>query len=431
MNKLLSFIFSLSLTVQVFAAIDTIAVDVGISVFKTMPIGVVPFSEPSGEALDWPDEKAHEVIERDLDLSGRFDVVSSEKFDLVKFSRARAKFYITGRVEKALNNKVKISFYLYATQSKNLVLGETFTVSLIESRQAAHEFVDKVIYQLWGVHGVASTKLVWVSKIDGVKQIVVADYDGFHRRQLTFDSTISMMPVWSQDNERVVFVSFRNNKPQLYIKDVATGTQKRLFKNLEQSFSPAINPNTGEIIFSAIVDGKTDLYVGDHETQKVRRLSFLKSSQTSPSWSPNSAEILFTSDRGGTPQIYVMNSDGTDMRRMTFMGRYNERASWAPTGDRIVYTSMDDGKMNIYTCAIDGSDIVQLTSSAGNNERPSWSPDGMLITFSSDRTGTHQIYIMRRDGSNVTRITKGGENTAPTWSWYPVHKQTKNKEGKE
>ena len=27
------------------AAIDTIAVDVGISVFKTMPIGVVPFAE--------------------------------------------------------------------------------------------------------------------------------------------------------------------------------------------------------------------------------------------------------------------------------------------------------------------------------------------------------------------------------------------------
>jgi TolB protein len=93
---------------------------------------------------------------------------------------------------------------------------------------------------------------------------------------------------------------------------------------------------------------------------------------------------------------------------------------------------MDDGKMNIYTCAIDGSDIIQLTSNSGNNERPSWSPDGSLIAFSSDRTGSHQIYIMRRDGSNVTRITKGGENTAPTWSWYPIEKQVKhNKEGKQ
>lgn len=431
MNKLFPFVFFLSMAIQVFASIDTIAVDVGISVFKTMPIGVVPFTEPSGTSLDWPDEKPHEVAERDLNLSGRFEIISVPKFDLVKLSRARAKFYVTGKIEKALNNKIKIDCFLYATQSKDLILGESYTVSLMDSRKAVHEFIDKVIYQLWGVHGVASTKLAWVSKIDGVKQIVVADYDGFHRRQLTFDSTISMMPVWSHDNERIIFVSFRNNKPQLYIKDVATGTQKRLFKKFEQTFSPAVNPKTGEILFSAISGGKTDLYIGDPETQQSRRLSFLKSSQTSPSWSPNSSEIIFTSDRGGSPQIYVMNSDGTDMRRMTFMGRYNERASWAPTGDRIVYTSMDDGKMNIYTCAIDGSDIVQLTSNSGNNERPSWSPDGMLIAFSSNRSGSNQIYIMRRDGSNVTRITQGGDNTAPTWSWYPIENQTKQKEGKE
>jgi TolB protein len=91
---------------------------------------------------------------------------------------------------------------------------------------------------------------------------------------------------------------------------------------------------------------------------------------------------------------------------------------------------MDAGKMNIYTCDINGSDIIQLTSNAGNNEKPSWSPDGSLIVFSSDRTGSNQIYIMRRDGGGVTRITKGGDNTAPTWSWYFTNKQT-NKEGKK
>ena len=55
----------------------------------------------------------------------------------------------------------------------------------------------------------------------------------------------------------------------------------------------------------------------------------------------------------------------------------------------------------------------------------------MLIAFSSNRSGSNQIYIMRRDGSNVTRITQGGDNTAPTWSWYPIENQTKQKEGKE
>src|SRR5690554_774219 len=429
MNKLFSFALLLCFAVS-FGAVDTIAVDVSVSVFKTLPIGLVPFEEPNGEPLHWPEERPHEVAKRDFNLSGRFEVVQAPKFDILKFSRAQAKFYMTGKVKKTHNNKIKISCYLHATKSKDLILEETYVVSLMDSRKAIHDFVDKVIYQLWGVYGVASTQIAWVSKVAGVKQVVIADYDGFHRKQLTADSTISMMPVWSHDNERIIFVSFRNGKPQLYMKDIATGTQKRLFPSLSQSFSPAVNPKSGEILFSAIEGDKTDLYLGAPETKKLRRVSYLKASQTSPSWSPTATEILFTSDRGGSPQIYKMNSDGTAVRRVTFMGAYNERASWAPTGDRIVYTSMDAGKMNIYTCDINGSDIIQLTSNAGNNEKPSWSPDGSLIVFSSDRTGSNQIYIMRRDGGGVTRITKGGDNTAPTWSWYFTNKQT-NKEGKK
>ena len=43
--KLLFVMLALMLAVPTFAAIDTIAVDVGISVFKLMPIGIVPFEE--------------------------------------------------------------------------------------------------------------------------------------------------------------------------------------------------------------------------------------------------------------------------------------------------------------------------------------------------------------------------------------------------
>ena len=45
----------------VFASIDTIAVDVGISVFKTTPIGIVPFEERPG--IDWIEEMTGAVYE--------------------------------------------------------------------------------------------------------------------------------------------------------------------------------------------------------------------------------------------------------------------------------------------------------------------------------------------------------------------------------
>lgn len=412
-----------------FAAIDTIAVDVGISVFKTMPLGVVPFA--GTEKVSWSENMPHQVVSSDATLSGRFDVVAADKFDLVKFSRARVKFYVSGKVEPVADGKVKLSCYLYASQTKQLVLGEAYTVDMADVREALHKFFDKVVFELWGEAGIASTKLAWVRKIDGVKQVIYADYDGYRRRQATKDSTISMMPVWGLGNKELIFVSFRNEKPQLHSKDLSTKRVRRLYTEHAQTFSPAVNPRTGELLFSVIRDGKTDLFLGDADGKTSRRISYLKSSQTSPAWSPRASEVLFTSDRGGGPQIYVMGKDGSDVRRVTFMGKYNEKAAWSPTGDRIAYTSMDNGKMNIYTCAFDGSDIVQLTSDAGSNEHPTWSPDGNMIAFASNRSGTYQIYIMRKDGSGVTQITNQGENTSPTWSWYEpgtqMSKETKTK----
>ena len=409
-----------------YAAIDTIAVDVGISVFKTIPLGVVPFEEKKG--IDWHEERPHQIVTRDANLSGRFDVVASDKFNLALFSRNHAEYYVTGKVIPKTGGQMRVECYLYVSKSKDLMLGESYTIPQSELRRAMHDFFDKVVKRLCGERGVASTRIAYVSKIDGIKQVVVSDYDGFHRNQITRDTSISMMPVWTLGNKGLVYVNFKTNRPRLYTK--AFGRSERaLFTQFDQTYSPAVNPKTGELLFSSTKDGKTDLYIGDMESGKARKFAYLKSNQTSPAWSPFATEVLFTSDRGGGPQIFVMGKDGSDMRRVTFMGRYNERASWSPSGDRIVYTSMDNGKMNIYTCALDGSDIMQLTSNAGNNEHPTWSPDGKLIAFSSNRSGSYQIYIMRFDGANVTRITQGGENTAPTWSWFYEDKSQTTKEG--
>ena len=405
-----------------FAAIDTIAVDVGISVFKTMPIGIVPFEEES--AIKWPSEAPHKILTRDANLSGRFEAVPSDRFDLVLFSKKRARQYVTGKAEKLANGKIKLDCFLYAAETKDVLLGESYTVKPYEVRQAIHSFFDKVVYRLFGERGVASTKLAYVSKIEGVKQVVISDYDGFSRKQITRDSSINMMPVWQKGNKGLVYVNFRNNRPSLY--SIAFGGKETpIFTQFTQTFSPAVNPKTGELLFAVTNEGKTELYRGDMKKGTAQKFLHLKSNQVSPSWSPYASEVLFTSDRGGSPQVYAVGKDGTDVRRITYMGHYNERASWSPEGDRIVYTSMDDGKMNIYTCALDGTDIVQLTSNAGNNEHPSWSPDGKLIAFASDRGGNYQIYIMRKDGSGVTRITNGTENTSPTWSWYFDEKKKK------
>ena len=58
--KLFFCAIALMLVAPSFAAIDTIAVDVGISVFQTMPIGVVPFEEEG--KIKWKFSAFHVII---------------------------------------------------------------------------------------------------------------------------------------------------------------------------------------------------------------------------------------------------------------------------------------------------------------------------------------------------------------------------------
>lgn len=411
------FAIFLLLAHRLYAGIDTVYLELAVSGLQTLPIGVVPFQKGGG---DWGalQELPEVILQRDLYLSGRFAPEVFARPDSAGMAKARIAYYVTGRIQQRPDGRYTIECRLLAAQSGELITGNTYTVDALSYRQAIHDFSDRITWQLYGARGIARTRLAWVAKIDGFKQIVVADYDGFNRVQATKHASINTMPTWGRDNNSLYFVSFRNGPSQIFVRDLSKGTVRSLFSGTGQAFSPDASPVNDQILLALSQDGSSDIFRGDLNTGKIQRLTFHWAVETSPAWSPNGHEILFTSDRTGRPQLYVMGSDGSDLRRLTHLSSYTDHAAWSPTGDRIAYTAMDGGRFNIYTCSVDGRDIMQLTVNAGDNERPTWSPDGMLIAFSSTRTGQPNIFLMRKDGSGVTRITHSGENTLPTWSYF-------------
>ncbi|MDR2579477.1 MAG: hypothetical protein LBC85_00590 [Fibromonadaceae bacterium] len=395
-----------------YAQQDTITMDIAVSTERTLPIGVINFEI---DKSDWSklEELPQKTLARDFQLSGRFSVIELEQYNLLALSRVQAKHYVTGKLSMS-EGQAKLECKLHASASREMVKGFVYTSPVEQIRTSLHKCADNVIHQLWGVYGFASTQMTWVSRINGQKQIVVADYDGFRRRQITSNGP-NFLPAWSPDNSRIYFTSLRNDKTQIFERVLASSQDRLLFPQIDQTFGPSANPRDGTLLFSTFGQSGTDIWQGNPQTGSAARLIYGRHIDVSPSWSPRGTAFLFSSDRGGQPQIYMASRDGSDVQRITFFGRYNESAVWSPDGERIAYCSMDAGRLNIYTSAIDGTDVQKLTFE-GNNERPTWSPDGMSIAFSSNRSGTYQIYIMRRDGSGVTRITNAGENTSPAWS---------------
>ncbi|MFH0921383.1 MAG: DPP IV N-terminal domain-containing protein [Fibrobacterota bacterium] len=380
-------------------------------------IAIKPFSPKTPGLTQKPADLPWKVIANDLALSGRFTVTETASTDTALFRSKNIAVYIDGLYDFH-EGKVILDGLLYDALSGNLIVAKQYSVEEGRVRRAAHLFSDEVVYRLFGDKGIASTRLVCVEKAGKAKEISIVDYDGAGKTRVTNNGWLNLTPAWSPDGKGVVYTSYRQQTPALYVTWIYTGKTDRLTKNNRLNFAPVWNGVEDKIAFASSMNGDCAVYTMEKDGSGLKRLTFHAALESSPSFSPNGYEIAYTSDRTGNPQIYIMDNEGTGTRRLTYEGKYNDAPSWSPKGDRIAYMSMADGRFDIYTIAIDGTDAKRLTKDAGNNEHPSYSPDGRLLVFSSTRAGGTDLYLISEDGGDPVRITFSGNLDSPEWSKY-------------
>jgi len=262
-----------------------------------------------------------------------------------------------------------------------------------------------------------------------VQEIYIADYDGANSRRVTTTTTLNITPVWSPDNSIIAYTSFRSG---------ATGGQYSVFRDIVLSYInigdrktpanggperqnelPVFSPDGSKLLFTSYRDGNPEIYMMNVDGSGVRRMTNSPTVDTTATWSPSGNQIAWVSDRSGNPHIYVMNVDGTGQRllineiadRPTWAsGQFNEIAYAARTGPGY------DIKLYSFTR---GGEITKLTDGIGTNESPAFSPNGRHIAFTSTRNGKTQIFTIDRDGNNLRQITKEGNNKFPNWSQSP------------
>lgn len=388
---------------------------------ETISLGFIDFKCVKGD----PNSVAftpHAVIAWDLDFSGRFKVKTATQFDSASkldFKSAGSLAYVRGEYGLS-GDEYTLQCELIDIDSQEKIIAKKYSGKKAELRAAAHKFSDELVYQLFGEKGIAQSRIAYVTKHTGNKEIAVMDYDGANVVEVTRNKSINLQPCWVEGKSKILYTSYAGGQPQFYQKDFESGKNGLLFASKGMNTSAAWNKMDKEIAYASTLDGNSEIYRRTYPDGKPQRLTFFGSIETSPTWSPNGYELAFVSDRGGKPLIYVMDRDGSNLRALTHEGDYFGSPAWSPKGDRIAYTSMGDegNNLNIMTISPDGKDPAKLTTGAGSNENPSWSPDGRHIVFMSTRTGSPEIFMMNADGSNQKRISFSGGNTMPKWSDY-------------
>ena len=280
----------------------------------------------------------------------------------------------------------------------------------------AHTIASALVRAVNGRPGIFLSQIAFASNRTGHFEIWLMDWDGANQRSITNHNTLSILPSWAPDDERLVYTSFARGTSDMYIVSRRGGGRIRIPTHLNLNTSATFSPLGHDIAFGGSVNGNPDIYVIHDDGTNMRRLTTESTIESTPDWSPNGREISFTSGRSGTPQIYIMDAEGSNVRRMSFDdGGWNDDATWSPDGEQIAYTSRVNGRFQIRIANVITRES-HVIAGEGSNEQPTWSPDGKWIAFQSDRSGKWQIYRMRTDGTDLIQLTFDGANKDPDWS---------------
>jgi len=328
------------------------------------------------------------------------------------------------------NNRLVVNGFL--DDAKNTQFPQVFAKQYNEeatddsARQVAHRFADEIIFRLsGGTPGIAESKLFYVKRGRGTKEIWEMDYDGANQHAITHLGEISLSPRVSPDNSRVAFSALGKDGFQIRMFSLLLGRLVNFQSVGGTNLSPAWSPSGQQLAFSSSRTGDPEIWVSDPQGAVSHRITNYKGPDVSPTFNPKTgAQIAWISGRTGLPQLYIMDTDGSGVTRMTD-GGYATSPSWSPNGQFIAfawnrkYGPGAPGGQDIYVMEVASKRWIQLTHDMGRCDFPSWSPDGRHIAFANTPDGVdshNRIMTMLVDGTGKRALTEYGADM-PNWSW--------------
>ncbi|WP_114521846.1 amidohydrolase family protein [Altererythrobacter sp. ZODW24] len=225
----------------------------------------------------------------------------------------------------------------------------------------------------------------------------------------------AVRPTPSPDGKMIAFVRRENTRSKLYLKDIATGAERKIYDDLDQDVQetwavtgvyPNMDwtPDSRSIVFWAggkirridassgaaneipfSIDDTRDVAEAPHPVIPVHVDQVDVSMARFPATSPDGKTVVFES----LGKLYLMPSGGGTPRRLTASGTGRElHPSWSRDGSRIAYVDWTDaGLGQIRTVGANGRGARTITRQPGHYANPHFSPDGKLIVFEKGSGG--------------------------------------------
>lgn len=335
-----------------------------------------------------------------------------------------------GELTLSASDQLSLKITLWDVLLENKLLERNFTAKIDDWRYLAHQAANAIYQKYTGYTGYFNSKIAYISE-EGTyekrkKRLAIMDYDGHNHQFLTNGADLVLMPRFSPDGKTILYLSYQNDDPQIYLMNLASKTSYLIGTFPGISFAPRFSPDGKNIIMSIAEDGTTHIYEVNIKNGKSIKLTKGNHINTSPCYSPDGQEIIFNSDRLGSKQLFIMQRNGKNIRRVSFAGGSYSEPDWS-SQNYIVFTKIS---RNLgFTIGI----LSPTTNPKENNERlitssylvetPSWSSNGRVIAFTKGlpptegkQQGLSRIFTIDFSGHNEKIIPTPYDASDPTWS---------------
>lgn len=370
------------------------------------------------------------VVYGDLKNNGLFKPVGPDALPPIAFGEVtaptfegwrgrRAEMLVQGFVKSGADGRLTVGCYLYDVALGSELARQGYVVRPEDWRRAAHKCADMVYARLSGESPFFDSKIAYIAetgpKGNRRKQLAIMDSDGANHRFITNGQATALTPRYSPDYRKLVYLSYLNGTPCIYVYDVESKQQRLVTEGKGPTFAPRWSPDGKSILYSMAIAGNTDIYRVPATGGESMRLTDSPGIDVGGSYSPDGQKIVFESDRSGSQQVYVMNADGTAQKRVSFFGGRAATPEWSPRGDQIAFTHIA-GNLRVAVMNPSGGEMRNLTDS-WQDEAPTWSPNGRIVQFfrtakSSGRTAIWQVDLT---GRNERRLNTPVDGSDPAW----------------
>jgi len=326
---------------------------------------------------------------------------------------------IQGYVRAEAGGNLTVGCYLYDVGLGQQVAKAGWTVPPGDWRRAAHKCADLVYSKLSGENPFFDSRIAYIAetgpKDHRMKRLAIMDSDGANHRFLTTGQATALTPRYSPDYRKILYLSYYNGSPRIYIYDLTSDTQRLLLQSANPLFAPRWSPDGKWVLYSMAIAGNTDIYKMPAEGGSPVKLTDSPGIDIGGSFSPDGTRIVFESDRSGSQQVYVMNADGSNQHRISFFGGRSATPEWSPRGDQIAFTHIA-GNLRVAVMDPGGAAMHYLTDS-WQDEAPTWAPNGRVIQFFRTARGSGQTAIWQVDltGKNERKLDTPVDGSDPAW----------------